>query len=126
MPEPGATRRDLEMERGRHIAGRAKRQTDLARYIQGMKVKIMVAMPGHAFYENKGRVNLFYVDEVCVAHQNEMDDDYPSEGVMAVLALSVGATVGFEGIPPAETLDAQIRARRNEYRDRHLGHWRDK
>lgn len=106
------------MERGRIIAQRAKRQSDLSRYIEGKKVSIMVALVGHQFWEDHGRVNLFYVDSVQIGHENEDADDYPSEGLMAVIAMAVSATVGFDGIPNAETLDAETRARRNVYRDR--------
>lgn len=99
--------KNQELERGRLIAGRAKRQSDLDRYVDGKKVKIMVALPGHPLYvdtkkdrqDRYGQTNLFYVDGVQIAHQNTADDDYPSEGVMAVIAMAVGATVGFDGIP---------------------------
>lgn len=105
------------MERGRTIAGRAKRESDLYRYVQGKKVKIMVALPGHPFYEPTGRVNLFYVDDVMIGHEQVAGDEYPSEGLMAVIAMAVGATVGFDGIPHAETIDPAVRAQRNVYRD---------
>ena len=114
------TRTEIEMERGRIIAERAKRQSDLSRYVEGKKVKVMVALPGHLHYEPHGRVNLFYVADAFLGHENEMTDDYPSEGLMARIALAVAATVGFEGIPSATTLDAETRARRNAYRDQYL------
>lgn len=115
-----------EMERGRIIGERKKREDDLARLVQGKKVQIMVALPGHAYYQPKGRVNIFRVDGVEIAHQNEIDDDYPSEPVMAIIQLAVSATVGYDGVPSAETIDPTVRARRNEYRDKYLGQWRDK
>ena len=130
-PKPISERTRLEIERGRVIAGRAKRHSDLDRYVAGKKISVMVALPGHALYEPKGRVNLFYLygktkDVALIAHQNIIDDDYPSEAVMSAIALVVGATLGTEGIPDAQTIDPITRARRNEYRDKHLGHWRDK
>lgn len=106
----------LEMERGRIIAQRKQRESDLSRLVEGKKVKIMVAMPGHAYWEDRGRVNLFYVDDVQIGHQNEMDDDYPSELIMATIQLAVSATVGYEGVPSATTIDPDTRARRDEYR----------
>jgi len=122
-----------ELERGRVIAGRAKRNSDLDRYVAGKKIKVMCAMPGHPLWENRGRVNLFYLNDgdadgtqPMLAHQNIMDDDYPSEAVMATIAMVVGATIGTEGIPGAETIDKETRERRNVYRDQHLGLWRDK
>lgn len=128
-----ALRTELEQSRGRQIAGRAKRESDLQRYIQGGKIRVMVALPGHEHYEDKGRVNLFYLNDgdadgtqPLLAHQNMMADDYPSEVVVATIAMVVGATIGTEGIPAAETIDPEVRARRNQYRDRHLGLWRDK
>lgn len=121
-----AERTAFELERGRIIGGRAKRESDLARLVQGKKVKVMVALSGHAYYEPTGQVNIFYVEGVEVAHQNIIADDYPSEPVMAVIQLAVSATVGYEGIPSEETIDPAVRARRNEYRDRYLGQWRDK
>lgn len=87
------------MSRGRVVVARAERLALLERYSRGGKINIMVALPGHEFYENHGRVNLFYVDKVLVAHQNNDEEDYPSEVVMATLALAIGATTGFEGIP---------------------------
>lgn len=125
MPGPGDRdeRTKLEMERGRIIAERAKRQSDLSRYIEGKKVKVQCALPGHPYYEPHGRVNIFYVDNVDIAHQNEDADDYPSETVMAKVALAVGATVGMEGIPSATKIDEATTKRRDEYR-KHLGAWR--
>lgn len=111
------TRTEVEMERGRRIAERAKRQSDLSRFIKGKKVRVMVAMPGHPCYEPQGRVNLFYVDDVLIGHENEMSDEYPSETLMAKIQLSVGATVGYDGIPSATTIDEDTRHRRNVYRD---------
>lgn len=123
-----SSRTALELERGRIIAQRAQRQRDLTRYEKGGKVKVMVAMNGHENYEPRGQVNLFYVAGVKVAHQNIIDDDYPSEGVMAFIALAVGVTVGTEGIPPVmdDSPDAAAaRERRNAYRDKYLGQWRE-
>lgn len=114
MPVSEQTR--IEMERGRIIAERRKRESDLSRLVEGKKVKIMVALPGHAYYETRGRVNIFKVEDVEVCHQNEMADDYPSEFTMAALQLAVSATVGYEGVPSAETIDPETRARRDEYR----------
>lgn len=99
------------------IAQRAKRHSDLDRYVAGKKVSVMVALLGHPQYEGHGRVNLFYVDGVKVASQNISDDDYPSEAVMATIALSVAATVGTDGIPSGVTIDTETRDRRNQYRD---------
>lgn len=108
----------IEMERGRVIAERKKRESDLSRLKEGKKVKIMVAIHGHAYYESRGRVNIFYVEDVEVCHQNEMDDDYPNEFVMAMIQLAVSATVGYDGVPSAETIDPADRARRDAYRMR--------
>lgn len=119
-------RREMEMDRGRIIAGRAKRETDLSRLVEGKKVEVFCALPGHEHYQDHGRVNLFKVDGVIVAAQNIVDDDYPNETVMATLMLAVSATVGYDGVPSAETISKEERNRRNEYRDRYLGHWRDK
>lgn len=85
----------------------------------------MVALPGHQFYEPTGRVNLFEVGGVRVAHQNEAADDYPSEVVMATIQLAVGSTVGYEGVPSSSTIDEATRARRNEYRRRIGAHYED-
>lgn len=106
----------LEMERGRVIAQRKQRESDLGRLKEGMKVRVTCALPGHAYYEGRGRVNIFYVADVEVCHQNEMDDDYPNEFVMASLQLAVSATVGYDGVPSAETIDPETRARRDAYR----------
>lgn len=117
----------MEMERGRLIGQRKERQRDLDRLVEAKKVSIMVALPGHAYYEPKGRVNIFHVDGVAVAHQNIMADDYPSEGVMAVLLLSVGSTVGTDGVAPVESAwvgREDEHAARVAYRDKHLGQWR--
>lgn len=120
-----STRRQQEMERGRQIAERARRADDLSRYKACCKVGVMNALKGHAYWHPQGCVDIFYVDGVEVAHQNEIDDDFPSETVMATIALAVGATVGFEGIPSAESgIDPADRARRNLYRE-HLGAWRE-
>jgi hypothetical protein len=105
------------MERGRNIAERAKRHSDLHRLQEGKKVKVMVALPGHAYYEPTGRVNLFYVEDVQVAHQNELADDYPSEPVMAMIQLAVSATVGYEGVPDVSTISPEERERRDRYRN---------
>lgn len=120
-----AERTVLEMERGRIIGERKQRNSDLDRFVLGKKVAINVALPGHAFYEDKGQVNLFYVEGMCVGRQNIIDDDYPSELVMAKIQLAVSATVGYEGVPSAQTIDPETRSRRDEYRDRYLGQWRD-
>lgn len=115
------------MERGRIIAARATRERDLARYVAGKKVKVTVALSGHALWVDRGRVKLFYVDGVQIAHQNQLDDDYPSEGVMAVIAMAVNATVGTEGIPPVmddSPEEKAARDQRNAYRDKYLGAWR--
>lgn len=115
----------LEIERGRIIGERKKRESDLTRLVEGKKVKIMCALHGHAYYEPHGCVNIFYVEGVDIGHQNIVEDDYPSEAVMAVIGLAVGATVGYEGVPSAQTIDPAVRSRRDEYRDRYLGQWRD-
>ncbi len=103
---------------------------DVERYVAGNKLKLMVALQGHAHYSPVGQVTLFEVDGVTCAHQNLLDDDYPSELVMASIALAVGATLGTEGIPgPDYALTDEQKenvARRNAYRDRYLGQWRDK
>lgn len=106
------------------ISERATRQDHLARYVAGKKVKVMVAMSGHKFYQNHGRVNIFYVDGVVIGHANEDEDDYPSEGLMATVALAVNATVGAEGIPSGQTISPEERARRDKYRE-NLGQWRE-
>lgn len=115
----------LECERGRIISERAKRQSDLSRYVEGKKVKVMVALAGHVKWEDRGRVNLFYVDDVFVGSQQEADDDYPCEALMATIALAVGATVGFEGIPSSTTIDVETRKRRDKYREQMASnlHW---
>lgn len=110
-------RTQLEMERGRVIADRARRESDLNRLVKGKKVKIMVALPGHAYYEPNGRVNLFFVEKVLVAHQNLQEDDYPNEVVMATIQLAVSATVGYDGVPSGTTIDPALRAARDEYRN---------
>lgn len=113
-------RKEAELLRGRVIAERAKRRSDLARYVEGGKVKIMVALPGHPHYDSDrdrqgaiGRMNLFLVDDVQIAHESTTADEYPSEAVMAGIALAVGATVGFEGIPdpqPTHAVSAAAKA----------------
>lgn len=110
-------RTQLEMERGRVIADRARRESDLNRLVEGKKVKVMVALPGHAYYEPHGRVNLFYVEKVLVAHQNLQEDDYPNEVVMATIQLAVSATVGYDGVPSGTTIDPALRAARDKYRN---------
>lgn len=105
-----------EMQRGQQIAQRAQRESDLQRFIAAKKVKVMVALPGHALYERTGRVNLFEVDGVRVASQNEQEDDYPSVTVMAFIQMAVSATVGYDGIQDAQTIDPETRRRRDEYR----------
>jgi len=119
------TRTEIEMERGRIISERAKRQRDLSRFIEGKKVKVEIADKRHEPYQPHGRVNLFYVQGVCIGHENEANDDYPSEGLMARIQLAVAATVGYEGIPSASTIDEETRQRRNVYRDTYLpnGRW---
>lgn len=62
----------------------------------------MVALPGHQFYESHGRVNLFYVADVMIAHQNADEDDYPSENVMAFIGLAVEANGGTGDVPPPD------------------------
>lgn len=108
----------IEMERGRVIAERKKRESDLSRLKEGKKVKIMVAIHGHAYYEPRGQVNIFYVEDVEVCHQNVADDDYPNEFVMATIQLAVSATVGYDGVPNEETIDPVVRAQRDAYRNR--------
>lgn len=109
---------EIEMERGRIIAERAKRQDDLDRYVAGKKVAIMVALPGHRHYDQTAaRVNIIYVDDVEIGHENIAADDYPSEALMAKIALAVGATIGFEGIPSNSTIDDETRRRRDAYRN---------
>lgn len=92
----------VEMERGRIIAQRAKRHDDLRRLIAGKKVKVMVVLPGHPDYIPSGSVCRFYVDGVCVGHQNEREDDYPGELLMATIHLAISATVGYAGVPSFE------------------------
>lgn len=119
----------LELERGRIIAERARRSSELLRFKVGGKLKWDVALEGHPLYEPKGQVNLFIVDDVQVAHQNVMDDDYPSEAVYATVVMAINATVGTEGVPgPDYELSDEEKdaaARRNAYRDQYLGQWRD-
>lgn len=119
---------NLEIERGRIIAGRAQRNSDLDRLVRGKKVKIMVALPRHPYYGDglrSGRHNIFYVDGVEVGHENEHEDDYPSEPLMAKILLAVNATVGTEGIPSEQTIDPETRRRRDEYKKNHLVNWSD-
>jgi hypothetical protein len=113
-------RRKQEVERGRLVAARAQRASDLDRYVAGKKVKIMVALPGHPYYVAfaPARVNIFYVDGIDIGHENVAADNYPSEALMAKIALAVGATVGMDGIPSAQTIDPEVRRRRDEYRNR--------
>lgn len=122
---------DDEMRRGRVIAERARRRSDLDRYVKGGKVQVKVALPGHALYKNThnrsgdtvGMVNLFYVDGVMVCHENTAEDEYPSERVMATLALAVGATVGFEGIPdpePTHKVSAEAKEYNRQLRARNI------
>lgn len=101
--------REIEMERGRVIADRARRLSDLERYVVAKKVKIMVALPGHPLHDTlydrstlRGHVNIFSVGGVQCCHENTAEDEYPSERVMATIALAVGATVGFDNIPPPQ------------------------
>lgn len=117
----------MELERGRIIAQRARRMRDMDRYVAGKKVQINVALPGHPLYA-PGCVNMFYVGGVMVAHQNILEDDYPSEGVMAVVAVAVATSVGVEGIPPVMDDSPEAvaaRERRTLYRDMYLGQWRE-
>ena len=92
------------MQRGRQVAQRAERRSVIARYEEGKKIKIMVPLPGHPKHEPEGRVNLYYVDEVLVFSENiyppaSADYVHPSDALMATLALAIGATTGFDGIP---------------------------
>lgn len=120
----------LELERGRVIGMRKMRENHLARYVHAGKVKVLTALQGHALWEPRGQVNIFSVDGVVIGAQNVLDDDYPSEAIMAKIALAVAATVGTEGIPgPDYELTEQEKAaaaRRNAYRDQHLGQWRER
>lgn len=109
----------LEQERGRTIAQRAQRERDLNRYISGGKVQVEREIPSNT---------LFFVAGVQIASQSILDDDYPSEGVMAIIGMAVNATVGTDGIPPVmdDSPEAMAeRARRNSYRDKYLGQWRN-
>lgn len=109
----------LEQERGRIIAQRAQRERDLNRYISGGKVQVEREIPSNT---------LFFVAGVQIASQSILDDDYPSEGVMAIIGMAVNATVGTDGIPPVmdDSPEAMAeRARRNSYRDKYLGQWRN-
>lgn len=115
----------LEMERGRIIGERRRRESDLHRLIEGKKVTVNVCLPGHVNYEPQGQVNIYYVEGVAVGHQNIIDDDFPREALMATIQLAVSATVGYDGVPSAETIDPAIRAQRDLYRDRHVGQWRE-
>lgn len=116
----------LEMERGRIIAGRAKRHSDLTRYMSAKKVQVVCASPGHPLYApgpSLGEVHLFYVNGVQIGHECTWQDDYPSEAIIAKIALCVGATVGFEGIKPEMTIDKADRQRMDHYRDRYVKTW---
>jgi hypothetical protein len=102
------------MERGRQIAGRAKRSDDLDRYVAGGKVVRQFAR----HYHHRPCVVNFEVAGVCVADGVDTTaDDYPSEYLMATLALAIGATVGFDGIPggPDSGIEPAERMRRDEY-----------
>lgn len=116
---------NLEMERGRIIAGRAQRLSDLDRLVKGQKVKINVALHGHPYYKDASQVNIFYVDGVEVGHEAIRNGDYPSEPLMAKILLAVNATVGTEGIPSAQTIDPEVRRRRDEYKKNSLINWSD-
>jgi hypothetical protein len=111
----------LELERGRIIAERKQRESDLSRLIKAKKVKFEASNdPDHP------PTQVFYVAGVEVGRQNLIDDDYPSEAIMATILLAVHLTVGMEGVAPEEETAPEVRAYRNAYRDRYLGYWRDK
>lgn len=118
----------IEMERGRLIAGRAQRHSDLARYIKAKKVVMACALPGNPHYieSPRGEVHIFYVNGVQIGIEPQWQDDYPSELLMAKIGLCVAATVGFDGIPDAMTIDPEVRRRRDEYKRNHVVDWSDK
>lgn len=95
--------REEELARGRAMASRAERLALIERYGLAKKLKIMIALPGHTFYRAEGDVymQLFFVDEVMVAHANRNDPDYPSDALMATLALAIDAAAGgVRDLPP--------------------------
>lgn len=107
---------NAEMERGRSIAERNIRSALLTRYIHSGKV---ISEPCTA-----GPIIRFRVYGEIVTSQDAFDDDYPSETVMATLALAIGATTGFDGIPAAPaTINPEERRRRDEYRQKHVKNW---
>lgn len=118
----------LEMERGRIIAGRAKRHSDLTRYMAARKVTIVCASPGNPVYQrgpSLGETHLFFVNGVQIAHEYTWQDDYPSEALMAKIAMCVAATVGFEGIKSDQTINQEVRRQRDVYVRNHIKNWGD-
>lgn len=82
---------------------RAERLALLDRYVAGRKIRIMCTLPGNVLYEFGKNVDLFYVDDVLVFHEaTNPESVHPSDALMATLALAIGATNGFGGIPAVE------------------------
>lgn len=107
--------RELEMQKGALVAQRAERLDILDRYTRSRKVGVMVALLGHALYKDTpgSQINLFYVGDVMVFSEDINSDVYPSPALMATLALAIGATSGFDGIPaPAPTHRVSEEAKR--------------
>lgn len=120
--EGDKARRELEMSRGAQIAQRAERLTLLQRYKLGKRMQVMVALPGHPLYEHVGQVNMYDVDGVRVFHENVSNDAFPSDALMATLALAIAATTGLDGLPPVEpTHKVPDRAYSAEMRARNAG-----
>lgn len=112
LSEERERQREQEIERGRVISARAQRVLLLDRYVAGRKVL------AYADIEAGCTVHEFIVAGVVIGREAFGGEDYPSEALMAKIALAVAATVGTEGIPPAQTIDPIIRAQRDEYRAR--------
>lgn len=97
-------RTEHEKQKGALVAQRAERLALLDRYTRSRKVGVMVALQGHALYKGTpgSQINLFYVGDVMVFSEDINSDVYPSPALMATLALAIGATSGFNGIPAPE------------------------
>lgn len=96
--------------------------------MEARKVKLVCASPGHPLYTpgpSLGEVHLFYVNDVMIGHQCTWQDDYPSEMIMAKIALCVGATLGFEGIKSDQTINQEVRRQRDVYVKQHIKNWGD-
>lgn len=116
--------REQELERGRQVAARAQRRALLERYEKAPGVKVMVSLPGHRYYEPRGQVNIYHVDGVEVAHEQVASDDFPSDNLMAMLAMSIETTVGLAQVPatpPSHKISEETRAYHRQLRERNKG-----